>query len=407
MSRKILHISTSDYGGAGSAVVRIHNSFIKHGYDSIAYFKNLKNNNYNTFTSNKKDKSNLFFRLCSILFRKLLFKDKYCMYELSFKKSNCCVIKFVEQFGNDIDYVFVHWISNFLDLSDIHNIKRITNAKIFFYLMDMNNFTGGCHYSYGCTGYQNQCNSCPADRFSFKNGLPFKYYKRKKFFYELINPVFISPNIYVQNQFKLSSIRDYSNFVSYIPIDKNVFKMVRTKQKDYTILFGSSKLSDNRKGFTTFLELLNKLSLLNIENHNFNIIVPGLDIHNYNYPNMNFIDSKRANNDEELSKLYQMSSVFVCCSFEDSGPMMVSESLMCGTPVISFKVGIVDEMIVNGYNGFKVDIGDIDAMAIKLLYHRNLSPKSFFNLSKNARESALSKLSQSCFVHNFEKYQNI
>ena len=51
---------------------------------------------------------------------------------------------------------------------------------------------------------------------------------------------------------------------------------------------------------------------------------------------------------------------------QDSGPMMIGDALACGTPVISFAIGLANDVIVNGYNGKLVDTGDSFAMALAL-----------------------------------------
>jgi len=39
---------------------------------------------------------------------------------------------------------------------------------------------------------------------------------------------------------------------------------------------------------------------------------------------------------------------------------MINESIMCGTPVVAFDIGVADELIVNGETGYKAKLYDCD-----------------------------------------------
>ena len=55
--------------------------------------------------------------------------------------------------------------------------------------------------------------------------------------------------------------------------------------------------------------------------------------------------------------------MFLCPTMDDEGPMMVTESMMCGTPVVMFKVGIAGDLIREGESGYAVPAGDAVALA--------------------------------------------
>ena len=56
-----------------------------------------------------------------------------------------------------------------------------------------------------------------------------------------------------------------------------------------------------------------------------------------------------------LDMAYKAASVFVCPSLEDSGPLMVSEALVAGTPIVGFKTGILPDLIVPFETGVLAD----------------------------------------------------
>ncbi len=51
--------------------------------------------------------------------------------------------------------------------------------------------------------------------------------------------------------------------------------------------------------------------------------------------------------DRILALAYQSADIFISPSLEDSGPMMVNEAMMCGTPVVAFNIGIAKEFITS------------------------------------------------------------
>ena len=58
---------------------------------------------------------------------------------------------------------------------------------------------------------------------------------------------------------------------------------------------------------------------------------------------------------EKLKKLLDQSRVSVMTSKSEGVPLAIIESMSMGVPVISTKVGAVDEIITHGRNGFLID----------------------------------------------------
>ncbi|MEP3477694.1 MAG: glycosyltransferase [Fuerstiella sp.] len=68
--------------------------------------------------------------------------------------------------------------------------------------------------------------------------------------------------------------------------------------------------------------------------------------------------------DRLLRSFYSGCDLFVCPSLQDNLPCTVMESLACGTPVLSFDVGGLPDMIREGVSGTVVSpVGDPNAMA--------------------------------------------
>lgn len=64
----------------------------------------------------------------------------------------------------------------------------------------------------------------------------------------------------------------------------------------------------------------------------------------------------------DVTNLVQAHQLFVAASFTEGFPNAVLEALAAGTPVVTFIVGGVDEMIRPGFNGYLVEQGNLPAL---------------------------------------------
>jgi len=94
----------------------------------------------------------------------------------------------------------------------------------------------------------------------------------------------------------------------------------------------------------------------------------------------------------DIPKLYNLSSVYVAPSFEDSLGIRILEAMSCGKAVVASQVGGVPEIISSGQNGIVVPPGESGKLAeeiVNLLEDRNLRRK----LAEAGRETVLNKFS--------------
>jgi glycosyltransferase involved in cell wall biosynthesis len=174
---------------------------------------------------------------------------------------------------------------------------------------------------------------------------------------------------------------------------------------------GSQDISDKRKGFHYAIKALNLLyeRLKPDQRVKIEIIVVSrnsigkLDLIKFKKIFIDYINDYRL-----LSLLYQASDVFVNSSIEDSGPMMVSEALASGTPVVGFDMGVVNNMVLNDFNGFKAAVGDITELASGIEKIFKLSKSEYNNYSRNAVNQVInfSSIHLLSKVFNFNKSRN-
>lgn len=253
----------------------------------------------------------------------------------------------------EADIIHIHWTNNaFLSL---HQLKKIVelDKPIVWTMHDMWVFTGGCHYSRGCEEFKRNCEKCiylkkdriSIDQHSFKEEI----FKNK-------NLNLVGCSKWITDLAKESSIGNDKNILSIPnPINGNKFKhAILDKNENLSsktiLLFTSANLNDPRKGLEILLQ-----ALKNQKNKTIHLILVGKSKTTLNIPEhcsyemIGFI-----NNESELIKIYNKADFFICPSSEDNLPNTIMESLACGTPVLSFDIGGISDLIQHKENGFLV-----------------------------------------------------
>ncbi|MDQ1327252.1 MAG: hypothetical protein QG641_532, partial [Candidatus Poribacteria bacterium] len=93
--------------------------------------------------------------------------------------------------------------------------------------------------------------------------------------------------------------------------------------------------------------------------------------------------------DNALAAAYQAADLFVCPSIEDAGPMMINEAVMCGTPVVSFDVGVAFDLVHNGITGYRAENKNSVDLAKGMSLILNMSKDERQKVSSNCRNLAM------------------
>jgi glycosyltransferase involved in cell wall biosynthesis len=67
----------------------------------------------------------------------------------------------------------------------------------------------------------------------------------------------------------------------------------------------------------------------------------------------------------EVSEYFKAIDLYMVTSREEGGPKSILESMACGVPLVSTKVGMAEDIIEDMKNGFLVDIEDVDSIYSK------------------------------------------
>lgn len=282
--------------------------------------------------------------------------------------------KFQSKFQFSPDLVIISFYENFLKSKNFSYFLENINCKVLFWLMDMALFTGGCHYANNCINYRNNCGNCPALYSKKEKDQSYRNLENKK--KNLLQSNFKYVCISTQQQQQAKSSALLKNATSEIILHSINFEIFNSKldplslRKKYHIaadskalLFIATNIEEKRKGFN---DLIQALSLF--DNLKLDILVIGkaknaIEISGSNIQIKYF---GLINNLEQIAEIIAASDVLVNPSLADSGPLTIMESLACGTPVISYDVGVANDIIKNGVNGFVTEKNDPNCLYEKL-----------------------------------------
>lgn len=418
--KKILIIATDDYLGAGRASFRIYETLKNEGHEVRLLVKNkTRYNDDHIIAYDELVKKNFSERARSYLQRKLTSTSNfstdpdYYFFEHTYSGVN--IRKLVLKLPFVPDIIVATWISRFLKASDLSLLQQLTNSSLVLYPMDMSLFTGGCHYAWDSKGYISDCNNCPAILDGKKKYIAQKNLLEKQTSFKNSGAKLITASDELLKQAQQSTIFKAQQHIPKIllPVDEKVFsnndrlearRRFKITDEEKVIFFGASLTEEKRKGvhlFINSLELLKKDYLPG--KSDVCIMIAGKSNNSELYRSIPFkvVFTGYIDNDEELSMAYRAADIFVCTSLQDSGPMMINESVMSGTPVVSFSIGVTADLVEDNISGFKVDIGDTKMLAQKMHEILSLNEQQYKSLRESTRRLAEGKTSTKVFLTSF------
>jgi glycosyltransferase involved in cell wall biosynthesis len=130
--------------------------------------------------------------------------------------------------------------------------------------------------------------------------------------------------------------------------------------------------SDTRKGYDLMQEALKKC------HEKFNVVATGLkgDLISGAHGQIRIIGIPRISDGNNLNRLYNKVAITIVPSRQEALPQVATESLMSGTPVISFRVGGLKDIVIDGQTGVPIENFDTSDFATKLDKYMRLPTKA-------------------------------
>jgi len=281
---------------------------------------------------------------------------------------------------SEFDVINIHWVAYFLSAETILKLATL-NRPVVLTLHDMLQFTGGCHYSAGCRGFVEDCRCCPqlaADTIE----LPRHQLARRRQFAQVQSIAAIAPSRWIAAQaidsavFRPGGVHQIDNALdaeAFRPVDG---KLVRTNlgidADAFAILLGAQNNAEQRKGFYNVIDTLSALRGIHaaqalVASGKIVLVTFGDDSARLDGTGFPTRQLGTIDQDEELTRVYAAANIFLLPSLEDNQPNVMLEAMACGTPVVSFAIGGMVDVIVDGVNGRLVEPFDCTAMASAIL----------------------------------------
>jgi glycosyltransferase involved in cell wall biosynthesis len=366
---RILHFSTGDVtGGAAQAAFRLHVALADAGHDSRMIVRQK--------SSGRADVVEVppYVNPWRARARRLV-RRRHAVAPPAFNLDVAPDIRrdlFYAYAPGEIDVVVLHSITRLLTVREIRSIHEHYRAPLVWALADQAPLTGGCHYSGDCDGYTARCGRCPQLGSDREDDRSRTTLERRL---ELLSPlsiVFVAASSGVEEWVRRSAAFA-SHRVERIPAitDDRVFRLFDRRaardlldvpQNAFVVLLGAGNLVHPRKGVVEYAApALRRLRELGPDHDVFVLAVGArgeeLDLP---YP----ARALGALSDPVAIALgYQAADVYLCPTIADAGPLMIPESLLCGTPVVAFDVGYAADLVRDGETGYVVRSRDPDDLA--------------------------------------------
>ena len=262
----------------------------------------------------------------------------------------------------EADVIHLHWVNQ--GMLSLKNIRKIlaTGKPVVWTMHDIWPATAICHYTRGCEAYHTECRHCPL--LPGPIDLANKVWKRKQRMLEGQCGTYVACSKWLSDEARKSALLK-GQVVTNIPnpIDTRVF---RPQDKQLArqslglptdkriILFVSQRVTDPRKGMSYFVDAVRKLVEQYPEMKD-TVGVAILGGHAEEVASQLALPSYPLgyiSNPQHIVQVYNAANVFVLPSLEDNLPNTLMESMACGVPCVSFRIGGIPEMIDHQTNGY-------------------------------------------------------
>lgn len=387
---QVLHINQSDIGGgAAIAGYRLHQGLLAQGVDSRLLVGSVQSGSDRVASV---ERNYWVEKLIGYANQRAGFN--YLNHISSFEISK-------HDFYKDADILNFHNLHT--DYFSYLALPALTKSKpAIFTLHDMWSFTGHCAYSYDCDRWKVGCGHCPYPDTYPAVSKDNTHLERqlKNWVYSRSNMTIVAPSHWLTEQAKQSILSQFPihhipygiNTEAYQPLDSEQCRtLIGIPPRKRVLMFGAANLKDSRKGGDLLLEALKNLptalkseTVLLTLGKGGESIAEAVGIANLN---LGYVS-----NDRLKAVAYSAADLFIFPTRADNLPLVLQESLACGTPIVSFKVGGVPDLVrpgITGYLAAQEDAVDFCAGIVKLLDDTSLRE----SMSQNCRTIAVSEYS--------------
>jgi glycosyltransferase involved in cell wall biosynthesis len=313
----------------------------------------------------------------------------------------------------EADIINLHWVGQSGHRGRF--FRALSGKPIVWTLHDMLPFTGGCVYAGDCPKYQDICGSCPQLGSSQDHDLSREIWERKRKAYtrhaDSLN--LVTPSTWLADCVQKSTL--FCNAKTHVilhglsletfkPRDRGFSRQLFGIPCDHFVLLaGSIDSTTARKGFSILTDALKLLSAA-CDTSQLTLITFGSSWKNSSIPaGINTIHLGVISDELLMSCVYSSANATILPSCEDNLPLVMIESIACGTPVVAFKTGGVPDVITSGHNGLITSRPDAVSLS-EALVELTANPALTVDMGKAARQFACENLDS---FRQAEKYRTL
>lgn len=319
----------------------------------------------------------------------------------------------------EANVIHLHWVNQgMLSLKQIRKILD-TGKPVIWTMHDIWPATAICHYTRGCSRYQEACCYCPLlpDGGGDKD-LAAKTWHRKQHMLSGRQVAFVTCSRWLMGEVAKSALLREQHIVSIPnPIDMHLFRRIDSKvarkavdlpEDGRIILFVSQRVTDERKGVSFLVDAVAQLVRLHPEyrEHTRVAVLGGHAEEVSGLLALPVIALGYVSDPQRIVNVYNAADAFVLPSLEDNLPNTIMEAMACGVPCVGFNVGGIPEMIDHRTTGYVARFRDAEDLAAGL--HWVLSEADHTALSRACMTKVAQEYSQqSVAVRYVKEYERI
>ncbi|MFB5085893.1 glycosyltransferase [Psychrobacillus sp. PGGUH221] len=374
---KILHINTNDLrGGAARIPLRLMIEQNEMGYQSDILVGFKETDSIRTFSFDIENEHN-----------KDCIKDGYQYYDLSgsFRLHENHLVQ-------EADVIHLHNLHggyfNPFSLSYLSHLKPIVWS-----LHDMHSVTGHCSYSYACNRWRSGCGNCPildeyprlekdrtSDNFIEKNLI---YRHSKLFIVPTAKWIGDIASNGILSGHPMEIILNGVDIDLYKPKKKKILRQkygIPTNRIIIGAVANGGTFGQERKGGRYVQAVMDRL----VE-EGYDVLLVNVGGDKKGYENESLYHVGYISSEEEMAEVYNTFDIYLFPSIADTCPLVISEAMACGVPIVTFETGGIPELVQHGETGFVSPFKDVDAL---YEYTKRLVTSTFLReeFSKKARE---------------------
>lgn len=386
---KVALVNTQTYGGAGVVARRIHQSLLKESIDSLLVSKygtrgKLPNHFFfKDATLRNALRAGMSIPLLSPIVKiaqKFATHPNLVNRPEGFERFSVLEeAQLTNQYSifDQADVIHLHWISDFIPYKAFFN--RFSAKKFVWTLHDMNPITGGCHHADGCLKFESICSPCPQLKNTVNEHVAASMQESKVEALGALKDdqlIIVSPSRWLLELSKRSKITSRFRHVlienpsfegqPFLESREQVRKRLKLPTDKKIVTFAAESLSNPRKGVSRLFDAVRSIPDCK------NIVLIGIGNRAQLPPGLNLYYTGTISNTKLLASYFYAADLFATATAAENSPLVVIESLSCGTPVVASDVGGIPEL-VNSTNGllFSADHTESLAGSISLaLFHK-------------------------------------